>query len=155
MCLLGPHHNNYDGVASSVTSCLSVRLSVCPRVRLSAKCVRNFAWTNFGHIHSDWAKMQDWTAKTVNDNSRFLFLSFPSLSFLIPSFSRVCVSRCRFSCVFACSRAITWHHLRMTCESLGYHLRNIWESLENHLRINRKITWEPLKYHLRITLESH
>ena len=35
---LGPHHNNYDGVASSVTSCLSVRLSDCP----TSKCVNFF-----------------------------------------------------------------------------------------------------------------
>ena len=26
LCFLGPHHNNYDGVASRVTSCRSVRL---------------------------------------------------------------------------------------------------------------------------------
>ena len=32
-CLLGPHQNNYDGVASSVTLCLSVRLSVVLSVR--------------------------------------------------------------------------------------------------------------------------
>ena len=45
---LGPHHNNYDGVATSVTSCLSVRLSVCPSVCLCpSKSVNFFVLTIF------------------------------------------------------------------------------------------------------------
>ena len=50
--LLGPHHNNYDGVASSITSCLSVRLSVC--VSVLSKSVNIFVWTIFGIIYSEW-----------------------------------------------------------------------------------------------------
>ena len=55
-----PPSKYFDGVASSVTSCLSVRLSVCPSVRLSVcpspQNVRDFPVNKFGLIYSDDGK---------------------------------------------------------------------------------------------------